>query len=203
MPTAPDESVSGKIGYSSQYNSAFPELPVDGDHGQGSYTQAIEPRASSAARSSVVGTGPGKYSSLGGNGVSTSDANLLLGLNASYSGSRVPSSYNQHASPSHRGHGGSPYDHSMPSVATGSQPGRAHMASRAADLQPVVGSHVGDVFIETQDIDMSTLQHQNNLPFALNGEVLPWLEYLPPDVLSYFGDQQSYSHLMSSDDGTS
>lgn len=74
------------------------------------------------------------------------------------------------------------------------------MPHRAANVNPSVGSHAGDVLIESQDIDMSALQHQNNLPFTLNSDVLPWLEYLPQDVLDYFGDHQTY--LMNSDDGS-
>jgi len=203
MPTAPDDSVSDRLEYPTQYNSAFHNLPIESNTGHSPYSQTAEPRTRNATRSSLVATGADKYSPLAANGVSTSDANLLLGLNTSYTGSRVPSGYSHHALPSQRGHERSAYDYSMPPVATGSQPGRSHMTSRAADIQPGTGSHVGDVSIETQDIDMSTLQHHNNLPFTLNGEVLPWLEYLPSDVLSYFGDQQNYSHLMSSDDGTS
>lgn len=94
--------------------------------------------------------------------------------------------------PSQRSPEASAYSYGIPSVTQGTQPGRGHMASRAAGIHPGGSSHVGDVLIETQDIDMSTLQHQSNLPFVLNGDVLPWLEYLPQDVLSYFGENQGY-----------
>lgn len=203
MPTAPDDSVSDKLEYPTQYNNAFHSLPIEDNTGHSPYSQAVGARTRNAARNSLVATAPDKYSPLAASGVSTSDANLLLGLNTSYTGSRAPSNYSQHALGSQRGHERSSYDYSMPPVATGPQPGRSNLTSRAADIPPGTTSHVGDVSIETQDIDMSTLQHHNNFPFTLNGEVLPWLEYLPPDVLSYFGDQQNYSHLMNSDDGTS
>ncbi|KAF3481217.1 pathway-specific nitrogen regulator [Arthroderma uncinatum] len=45
--------------------------------------------------------------------------------------------------------------------------------------------------IESQDIDMNTLQDQNHFPFAFEGGgFMPWLEYLPEDVLHFFGDHQ-------------
>jgi hypothetical protein len=70
-------------------------------------------------------------------------------------------------------------------------------------MQPGAGPHVGDVFIESQDVDMAALQQQDQFPFNFNGEILPWLEYLPQDVLSYFGDNPNYSSLMNPDDGNS
>ncbi|KAM5453428.1 hypothetical protein MaudCBS49596_002630 [Microsporum audouinii] len=44
--------------------------------------------------------------------------------------------------------------------------------------------------IESQDIDVNTLQDQSNFPFAFEGGFMPWLEYLPEDVLHFFGDLQ-------------
>jgi hypothetical protein len=41
------------------------------------------------------------------------------------------------------------------------------------------------MMIESQDIDMSTPQGGFAFP---GGEMIPWLEYLPQDILSYFGD---------------
>lgn len=35
---------------------------------------------------------------------------------------------------------------------------------------------VGDMMMESQDIDMSTI----------GGDMMPWLEYLPQDVLNFF-----------------
>jgi hypothetical protein len=38
------------------------------------------------------------------------------------------------------------------------------------------GTTFADLMIESQDIDMS----------AFGGDMVPWLEYLPQDVLSFF-----------------
>ena len=51
--------------------------------------------------------------------------------------------------------------------------------------------------IESHEVDMNSLHHQESFPFS-NGEILPWLEYLPQDVLSFFGDNHNYP-LMSPD----
>lgn len=45
--------------------------------------------------------------------------------------------------------------------------------------------------IQSQEVDMNTLHGQNNLPFTFDGEFMPWLEYLPEDVLNYFGEHQA------------
>ncbi|KAF7716078.1 Nitrogen assimilation transcription factor [Penicillium ucsense] len=47
------------------------------------------------------------------------------------------------------------------------------------------------MIIESHDVDMNDLQQQESFPFT-SSEILPWLEYLPQDVLSFFGDAQSY-----------
>jgi hypothetical protein len=201
MTTATDDPVSSKLAYPPQYNSSYASLPAGTNPHQNSYSQTVGPQTSDAARRSSIATGPEKYSPLGAGGVTTSDANLLLGLNASYSESRAPSNYSHQTPSSQRGSQASTYAYNMPSEATGQQPGHSHMTSRVPNTQPGIGPHGGDVFIESQDIDMNSLQHQSNLPFAFNGDVLPWLEYLPQDVLDYFGEHQTYPHLMSSDGG--
>jgi len=48
-----------------------------------------------------------------------------------------------------------------------------------------------DMMIESQDIDM--LGSQGGFAFP-GGDMIPWLEYLPQDVLNYFGE--------APDDGT-
>jgi hypothetical protein len=73
------------------------------------------------------------------------------------------------------------------------------MDSRGPDLHPTMNTDNG-MMIGTHDVDMNSLHHQDSFPFA-NGEIIPWLEYLPQDVLSFFGDHQTYS-LMSPDDAT-
>jgi hypothetical protein len=61
----------------------------------------------------------------------------------------------------------------------------------------------GDMMIESQDIDMNALQNQDTFPFSFSNDFLPWLEYLPQDVLSFFEEQhhQSYHPLMGPQGG--
>jgi hypothetical protein len=56
------------------------------------------------------------------------------------------------------------------------------------------------MMIESHDVDVNALQHPDAFPFS-NGEILPWLEYLPQDVLSFFEEHQNYP-LMSPDNPT-
>lgn len=53
------------------------------------------------------------------------------------------------------------------------------------------------MMIESQDIDVNGFPHAG---FAFpNGEMIPWLEYLPQDVLDYFGDPVEQTHTQSLD----
>lgn len=189
MPTSADDSVSNKLVYSPQHNNNYASLPAVSNPHQNPYTQRVESQSSDVTRGSSIAAGPGDYSPLAGGGVTASDANLLLGLNTSYSESGAPASYDRSTSSSLRGSQMSAYPYSMPPGPAGQQTGPSHMPSRATNSHTGVGNHAGDVLIESQDIDVSSLHHQSNLPFALNGDVLPWLEYLPQDVLNYFGER--------------
>ncbi|KAF7593836.1 hypothetical protein BBP40_010771 [Aspergillus hancockii] len=214
MPAAQMDSVPNKPAFSSQYSHSYPSLPIQpsADPNSSTYPQLLEPsRTTTASSSSPTTTEPRKYPSLAASGrVSTSDANLLLGLNSSYptSASRpshshpvyhqnIASSSPQLDAPT------SAYNYSTTSTGNEQHTGSSDMGHRSSHLQPGSGSHVGDVFIESQDIDMTSLQQQDQFPFNFNGEILPWLEYLPQDVLSYFGDNPNYSSLMNPDDGSS
>lgn len=55
---------------------------------------------------------------------------------------------------------------------------------------PHMGTYAGGTMIGSQDVDVNHLQSQGAFPFSFSNEFVPWLEYLPQDVLSYFGDQQ-------------
>lgn len=188
MPTSADDSVSNKLVYSPEYNNNYASLPAVSNPRQNPYPQRVESQSSDVARGSSIAAGPDSYSPLAAGGVTASDANLLLGLNTSYSESRAPPNYNRPTSSSLRGSQVSDYPYSMP-PGPGQQSGQNHMPSRATNSHSGIGSHAGDVLIESQDIDVNSLHHQSNLPFALNGDVLPWLEYLPQDVLNYFGER--------------
>ncbi|KAF9887077.1 hypothetical protein FE257_010571 [Aspergillus nanangensis] len=210
MPAAQADSMgNNRSTFSSQYSHSYPTLPVQASAGQNSnsFSQSLEPPTTSEATpGSSAATRPEKYTTLNQGRVSTSDANLLLGLNASYSGtpSRRPhdqAHYNTSIPTSSQLEtDGSGFTYNVPSATGEQQTGGPHIGPRATEYHPSLGSHAGDVFIESQDIDMTTLQQQDHLPFNFNGEILPWLEYLPQDVLNYFGDNQSYT-MMNSGDG--
>ncbi|PWY90084.1 hypothetical protein BO70DRAFT_377274 [Aspergillus heteromorphus CBS 117.55] len=207
MPAQP-ESVSDKPTYSSQYSHSYPNLPVHSSGGQDShsYPQSLDPsRTAEATPSASMAPGSGRFSPLATAGqVTASDANLLLGLNTSFSNpSTRPQNhrppYAQNLASSTRLEPQAPgFNYSLP-AASELQPNGSHMGPRTPGLHPGVDIHSNDVFIESQDIDMATLQQQDQLPFAFSGEILPWLEYLPQDVLNYFGEHQNYP-LMSPDD---
>jgi len=106
--------------------------------------------------------------------VSTAEADLLLGLHSPYTRSV-----------------------SNPSVAAAGQTPNAFGYPQQQGNMPNIqqqqyfdnqGQNFNNMFIETQDIDMSGQQLNFNFP---GGDMIPWLEYLPQDVLNYFGDPQA------------
>ncbi|RAL05199.1 putative C6 transcription factor [Aspergillus ibericus CBS 121593] len=208
MP-AQAESMSDKPTFSSQYSHSYPNLPVQSGGSQSSnfYSQTLEPsRAAESTPNTSMAAGSERFPLASPGQVTASDANLLLGLNTSFPGSatRPPNSrsaYN-HPSASRLETQVPGFNYSLP-AATEQQPSDGHMSSRTPGIHPSVGPHAGDVFIESQNIDMATLQQQDQLPFAFSGEILPWLEYLPQDVLNYFGEHQNYSTLLSPHDEAS
>jgi hypothetical protein len=196
MPAAQAEPASeNKTSYSSQFNHGYTNLPSQPGVGPSPspFPRDLEPtNTSTAAHESHVSSGR----------VTTSDANLLLGLNTHYPGptSRPPNSQSAHnqnipsSSSSNLDPQVAPYSY-IP-VTTSDRHGSNLLTS---NFHSGVNPHMGDLLIESQDIDMSALQQQDQFPFPING--LPWLEYLPQDVLSYFGsDHQNYP-LMSPDEG--
>ncbi|KAL1953530.1 hypothetical protein VTO42DRAFT_2628 [Malbranchea cinnamomea] len=89
----------------------------------------------------------------------------------------------------------SPYHYSAHSTTSG------HPGSRPLPLgyANTLGTAHG-VTIQTQDINVNAIQDQNGLPLTFSGEFIPWLEYLPRDVINYFGDHQPYRPMVNSDD---
>ncbi|KAJ5099875.1 hypothetical protein N7532_006876 [Penicillium argentinense] len=86
------------------------------------------------------------------------------------------------------------------SSAAAERSSHGHMGPRSHDLHAPMNTNTGGMMIESHDVDMNTLQQQESFPFS-NGDILPWLEYLPQDVLSFFGENQNFP-LMSPDDST-
>ena len=95
---------------------------------------------------------------------STSDAEMLLGLQSSPFAHGTPISHHSYdqnmTSPNNRHDAGS-YDFSQ---SNNGFPGTNFMGN------------VGDMMMESQEIDMT----------SMGGEMMPWLEYLPQDVLNFF-----------------
>ena len=127
---------------------------------------------------------PARYSSTTGDHPSTTEADLLLSLHSpvpatATASQPLPSSYDA-------------FDTSIPPM--------QHNASipsydlnyhtpEATHFYPVTASAptpYSDMMIESQDVDMSGASH-GGFTFP-SGEMIPWLEYLPQDVLSYFGE---------------
>lgn len=123
--------------------------------------------------------------------VSNAEADLLLGLHSPYavSASRpMASPHNSFIdSASSLQHNTVPpssvtsYDYNQ------STPGSSQYF--AGDGMQIPGAPMltpfGDVMIESQDVDVVNTQGGFAFP---GGDMIPWLEYLPQDVLSYFGD---------------
>ncbi|RLL95797.1 hypothetical protein CFD26_100597 [Aspergillus turcosus] len=212
MPASQADYDSSRPTYSSQYSHKYPNLPAQFKPEQGSspYPQLVETtRSSDGARSSSIPNGPPTYGPLVPPGrVAASDANLLLGLNTSYSNSTDNTSNSQPtytqgltSSSSSELQPQTPhYSYTLASAQSERHAGSSHMNPQSTHLQSNIGSNFGGVFIESQDVDVNALQQQEHFPFPFNGEILPWLEYLPQDVLHYFGEQQNYPSLMSANE---
>lgn len=92
--------------------------------------------------------------------------------------------YNQNLAPSQL----TSYGYTAPG-ATASQP----ISNNLHMVPPPMAQQISDMLIESQDIDMTAFHNQEAFPFTFSNEFNPWLEYLPADVINYFGDQtQNY-----------
>ncbi|OCT49576.1 C6 transcription factor [Cladophialophora carrionii] len=141
----------------------------------------------SAAEAQLTGAGQVKtVSSLPYDPVSTEDADLLLGLHSPYTpNSAVPATATSNVMPPNTN-----TSNYQPQLIPGYEP--------AMDLQQqfvdVQSQDVDNMLIRAQEIDMSGAQ-QFDFAFP-GGDMIPWLEYLPPDVLTYFGDQHSSGDMI-------
>lgn len=207
MPASQTDTEQARPTNSSQYSHSYANLPASFKAEQESspYLNTVGlTRAADGTRPSSIGSA--KYAPLGSSGrVAASDANLLLGLNTPYTtpADRMSNSQSTYThsltslSSAQLQPQASPYGYQMAPAANERQAGSNHVNSNSAHLHPSIDGDLGGMLIESQDIDMTTLQQQDHFPFPFSGEILPWLEYLPQDVLNYFGEHQSYPHLMS------
>ncbi|EXJ83372.1 hypothetical protein A1O1_06994 [Capronia coronata CBS 617.96] len=123
-----------------------------------------------------------KFGALPYDPVSTAEADLLLGLNSPYATPSTTQSVIR-LGPGQQGQPSNGFDYNPP------------QASQQADSvnfqQHFIGSqdqNFNNMFVEAQDVDISGQQLNFNFP---GGDMIPWLEYLPQDVLHYFGDPQA------------
>lgn len=84
----------------------------------------------------------------------------------------------------------SPYQYNARSTPSGhGMSGNRHVTGNGLGYANT-SANVHSVTIQTQDIDVNAIQDQNGFPLSFDGEFIPWLEYLPQDVINYFGENQ-------------
>ncbi|KAJ5747030.1 uncharacterized protein N7511_008726 [Penicillium nucicola] len=197
MPTAQSEHLPNKPTYSSQHSHSYPIISPTAGEGSRSYSQPLTQPRGLETHTSNIPTPNLKYSHVPS--PSLGNEPYYLGMDPRY-----PESATQTARPLFPNLASSQmepqpsYNYSVP-PATADHPERTPMGSHGPDLHPMMNTD-NEMMIGTHDVDMNTLHHQDSFPFA-NGEIIPWLEYLPQDVLSFFGDHQNYP-LMSPDNPT-
>lgn len=139
--------------------------------------------------------------------MSTSDSTYFMSVNSPYpdlgprTSAATQSTYG-HSLPSSQLEGQTAaYNYTVPSAATDQTTSSGQMGSHATNLHAGMSSNAEGMMIESHDVDVNALHHTESFPFS-NNEILPWLEYLPQDVLSFFGENQNYPTLMSPDEAT-
>ncbi|KAJ5711961.1 hypothetical protein N7488_006117 [Penicillium malachiteum] len=198
MPTTENEVPENKPPFSSQYSHSYPSmLQVPNAGSSTSFPHAVSP-------SGTIGESPGsslasasaKYPHIQNRNMGA-DSPYYLGMTSSYPEPSTravasgQSSYDQGITSSQMDSQSSAFNYPVSSTAADQHGSHTHM-------HPSMHSHNGGMMIESHDVDMNNIQHQESFPFA-NGEILPWLEYLPQDVLSFFGDNHNYP-MMNPDD---
>ncbi|KAL4766577.1 putative C6 transcription factor [Aspergillus foveolatus] len=198
MPAAQaNERVSNSQSHSSRTRHGYPDVSVQSgiEQSSSSYAQNTERTdISNVAHDHLVS--PRR--------VAAAEANIL-GVNSSYPhpAPRPPNSQSTHnqsiqiSSSSGLNPQVAAYSY-LPSTTADHHTSDSHMTSRHSDTHSSMNPQAGDFLIESQDIDMSALHQQDQLPLPFTQ--LPWLEYLPQDVLSYFGEHQNFP-LMSTNEG--
>ncbi|KAJ5673513.1 hypothetical protein N7507_002640 [Penicillium longicatenatum] len=206
MPTTEAEARPAKPAYSSQYSHSFPPLPVVTNAGASSSSSFAHPLTPSIShgesQASSLTTVNSKYPQVPSHTIGT-ESPYFMGINSPYPesgpGASGHSSYNPAFSSNQMDGQASAYAYPVSSGATENHGNHAHMGARN-NLPPSLHAHNPGMMIGSHDVDMSSLHDQESFPFS-NSEIVPWLEYLPQDVLSFFGENHNYP-LMSPDDST-
>ncbi|KAJ5551913.1 hypothetical protein N7461_006611 [Penicillium sp. DV-2018c] len=203
MPTTETDSHPEKPTYSSQYNHNYPSHPANGGEGSNSSYQQHIPQSRAHEESALpLAAQNSKYPHPSSGPINTEPC-YYMGMNSTYPESNTQTHRPvQTVPPAFPGMpsslSSSAYNYAMPPT-TSAHSNKNQLDSRGsgADLDSTIDDASG-MMIGSHEVDMNSLQHQDSFPFA-NGEILPWLEYLPQDVLSFFGDHQNYP-LMSPGD---
>ena len=123
--------------------------------------------------------------------VSTAEADLLLGLHSPYSVSS--GSQPQGAPTSDPTSTNMAPNFDFAQAQAQAPPQMQHHNSFQNPYMDHQNQNFSDMLIESQDVDM-TGTHNFNFP---GSDMIPWLEYLPQDVLSYFGESHEDGMGMS------
>lgn len=113
---------------------------------------------------------PASKYSMAADPASTSDAEMLLGLQHSPYSHNTPTSHHSYD------HQGMSSPHNSRHEPTTASYDFAQNNSQGFPNSNGYMNNVGDMMMESQEIDMS----------SMGGEMMPWLEYLPQDVLNFF-----------------
>lgn len=202
MPSGQNDPTSGAPAHPSQYGHSYTAMQAPTNVAQTSSSPFLRPPPPSQSQgegkpSSLALANP-KFSQVQSQPTGT-EPPYFLGMSSPY-----PESNARASAPAQ-----SSYSHGIPVTQTAQytyaigpdQHGNsAHIGSRSSEMHASMNAHNNGMMIESHDVDMNTLQQQDSFPFS-NGEILPWLEYLPQDVLSFFGETQNFP-MMSPDDTT-
>lgn len=130
---------------------------------------------------------PVEYPSLAGDLASTAEADLLLNLHSTYSNTAsasqpIPKPHDVYCEPI------PPIQHDAPVPSFDLNQNTQDLTQYYpnSNLMASAPTPYSDMIIESRDIDMSGVP-LGGLTFP-SGEMVPWLEYLPQDVLSYFNE---------------
>lgn len=206
MRNTQEETPSDKPAYASQYSHSYPTLPGQASSGQSANSQFPRPpnppRTHDESRSSASAS-TAKYPSAPSRTLNTNSP-YYMGLGSSYvepssPAATRPQPYNPDLPSSQMESHSSAFTFPGSSSTADQHAPAAQMGSQGSELHPNVSTNAGAMMIESHDVDMNSLQQQDAFPLS-HDEILPWLEYLPQDVLSFFGEHQNF--LMSPDDGT-
>ncbi|EED21260.1 C6 transcription factor, putative [Talaromyces stipitatus ATCC 10500] len=146
------------------------------------YAQSMATYPSAPTNSNILSTPNPKFSGPGNNNIIASNP---------YSASNTGPSHAMYSSALASSHIPSPYAFSSTTGTSYHHQQQQHQEPYAT--QQYAPSHISDTLIESQDIDMAAFHNQAEFPFIFSNDFNPYLEYLPPDVINYFGDSTSSS----------